>query len=213
MHHPIAPDPLHVVLVPVWHRRRARRGAGPPRPPGPGRHPVRCGRGAACGDAHGRRGPRGRHRRAARHRGRERGLPRGQPALPALAAEFPALNAAITTAVADAGAKLAFADNLCMYGPTDSALRETTPQRATDRKGQLRDRLARGPAGGTRPGGCGSPSGVRRTTSGRAAGARPSESSCSRRPARASLAGWAVPMRPTASPTCRTWRRRSSRWA
>lgn len=57
-------------------------------------------------------------------------------------AEFPAMSAAITTAVADAGAKLVFADNLYMYGPTDSALRETTPQRATDRKGQLRIRLA-----------------------------------------------------------------------
>lgn len=57
-------------------------------------------------------------------------------------AEFPAMNAAITSAVADAGAKLVVADNLYMYGPTDGALHESTPQRATDRKGQLRMRLA-----------------------------------------------------------------------
>ena len=56
--------------------------------------------------------------------------------------EFPVMNATIMDAVAAAGAKLVFADNLYMYGPTDGVLRETTPQRATDRKGQLRIRLA-----------------------------------------------------------------------
>jgi nucleoside-diphosphate-sugar epimerase len=57
-------------------------------------------------------------------------------------AEFPAMNAAITDASAEAGAKLVFADNLYAYGPTDGPRREITPQRATDRKGQLRIRLA-----------------------------------------------------------------------
>jgi nucleoside-diphosphate-sugar epimerase len=57
-------------------------------------------------------------------------------------AEFPAMNAAITDATAAVGAKLVFADNLYMYGPTDGPLREDTPQRATDKKGQLRIRLA-----------------------------------------------------------------------
>ena len=64
------------------------------------------------------------------------------PPYPRWAEEFPQLNATITDATAAAGAKLVFADNLYMYGPSDEPLRETTPQRATDKKGQLRIRLA-----------------------------------------------------------------------
>ena len=57
-------------------------------------------------------------------------------------AEFPTLNAAITDATAAVGAKLVFADNLYLFGPGDGPMRETTPQLATDKKGQLRIRLA-----------------------------------------------------------------------
>jgi nucleoside-diphosphate-sugar epimerase len=55
---------------------------------------------------------------------------------------FERLNAAIADATAAAGARLVFADNLYMYGPGASPMTETTPQRATDRKGALRMRLA-----------------------------------------------------------------------
>jgi nucleoside-diphosphate-sugar epimerase len=55
---------------------------------------------------------------------------------------FERLNAAIADATAAAGARLVFADNLYMYGPGASPMTETTPQRATDRKGALRIRLA-----------------------------------------------------------------------
>ena len=56
--------------------------------------------------------------------------------------EFPAMNRAITTAVAVVGARLVFADNLYSYGPGSSPMNERTPSRATDRKGMLRTRLA-----------------------------------------------------------------------
>jgi nucleoside-diphosphate-sugar epimerase len=55
---------------------------------------------------------------------------------------FERLNGAIADATAAAGARLVFADNLYMYGPGASPMTETNPQRATDRKGALRIRLA-----------------------------------------------------------------------
>lgn len=55
---------------------------------------------------------------------------------------FERLNDAIAGATAGAGARLVFADNLYSYGPGGSPMSESTPQRATDRKGALRIRLA-----------------------------------------------------------------------
>jgi nucleoside-diphosphate-sugar epimerase len=52
--------------------------------------------------------------------------------------EFPQMTDAIVEAAAAAGAKLVFADNLYMYGPTDSPMTEETPQRATGKKGRTR---------------------------------------------------------------------------
>jgi nucleoside-diphosphate-sugar epimerase len=65
-----------------------------------------------------------------------------QPAYDRWAGNFERLNASVGDAAAAAGARLVFADNLYMYGPGASPMRETTPQRATDRKGALRIRLA-----------------------------------------------------------------------
>jgi nucleoside-diphosphate-sugar epimerase len=65
-----------------------------------------------------------------------------QPAYEHWDGNFERLNAAIADATAAAGARLVFADNLYMYGPGASPMTETTPQRATDRKGALRIRLA-----------------------------------------------------------------------
>jgi nucleoside-diphosphate-sugar epimerase len=55
---------------------------------------------------------------------------------------FERLNTAIGDATAVTGARLVVADNLYMYGPGGSPMTEQTPQRATDRKGTLRIRLA-----------------------------------------------------------------------
>ena len=57
--------------------------------------------------------------------------------------EFPPMTDAIAEAAAAAGAKLVFADNLYMYGPTDSPMKEETPQRATGKKGRTRLLMAR----------------------------------------------------------------------
>lgn len=65
-----------------------------------------------------------------------------QPAYDKWAGNFERLNASVGDAAAAAGARLVFTDNLYMYGPGASPMRETTPQRATDRKGALRIRLA-----------------------------------------------------------------------
>ncbi|MEO5966311.1 MAG: NAD-dependent epimerase/dehydratase family protein [Candidatus Limnocylindrales bacterium] len=65
-----------------------------------------------------------------------------QPAYAHWDGNFERLNAAIADATAAAGARLVFADNLYMYGPGASPMTETTQQRATDRKGTLRIRLA-----------------------------------------------------------------------
>lgn len=62
-----------------------------------------------------------------------------QPPYTDWAGNFERLNDAIAGA---AGARLVFADNLYMYGPGGSPMTETTPQRATDRKGAQRIRLA-----------------------------------------------------------------------
>ena len=61
-----------------------------------------------------------------------------QPAYTRWPEEFPAMTAAIIDGVAAAGAKLVFADNLYLYGPTDGPLTETTPLWATSRKGRTR---------------------------------------------------------------------------
>jgi nucleoside-diphosphate-sugar epimerase len=55
---------------------------------------------------------------------------------------FERMNDAIALAAGGAGARLVFADNLYLYGPGGSPMTETTPQRATDRKGAQRRRLA-----------------------------------------------------------------------
>ena len=65
-----------------------------------------------------------------------------QPAYEHWDGNFERLNGAIADATAAAGARLVFADNLYMYGPGGSPMTEATPQRATDRKGALRIRLA-----------------------------------------------------------------------
>ncbi len=65
-----------------------------------------------------------------------------QPAYDKWPGNFERLNASVGDAAASAGARLVFADNLYMYGPGSSPMRETTPQRATDRKGAQRIRLA-----------------------------------------------------------------------
>ena len=65
-----------------------------------------------------------------------------QPAYEDWDGNFERLNGSIADATAAAGARLVFADNLYMYGPGASPMTETTPQRATDRKGRLRIRLA-----------------------------------------------------------------------
>ena len=65
-----------------------------------------------------------------------------QPPYAEWAGNFERMNDAIAHATAGAGARLVFADNLYMYGPGGSPMSETTPQRATDRKGAQRIRLA-----------------------------------------------------------------------
>jgi len=65
-----------------------------------------------------------------------------QPAYDKWPGNFERLNASVGDAAAAAGARLVFADNLYMYGPGSSPMLETTPQRAADRKGAQRIRLA-----------------------------------------------------------------------
>jgi nucleoside-diphosphate-sugar epimerase len=65
-----------------------------------------------------------------------------QPRYTRWAEEFPALNATITAAVAEAGAKLVVADNLYMYGPIDGPISESSPQEPQSKKGRLRKQLA-----------------------------------------------------------------------
>ena len=65
-----------------------------------------------------------------------------QPRYTRWAEEFPALNAAIVTAVTGAGAKLVVADNLYMYGPISGSISETSRQEPQSKKGRLRKQLA-----------------------------------------------------------------------
>ena len=67
-----------------------------------------------------------------------------QPPYNAWAGNFEHLNASVADATADAGARLVFADNLYMYGPTGKPMVESTPQQATDAKGRIRIALAAG---------------------------------------------------------------------
>jgi nucleoside-diphosphate-sugar epimerase len=66
-----------------------------------------------------------------------------QPAYTKWPEEFPPMTDAIMEGAAFAGAKLVFADNLYMYGPGASQpMTEETPQKATERKGETRVRMA-----------------------------------------------------------------------
>jgi nucleoside-diphosphate-sugar epimerase len=65
-----------------------------------------------------------------------------QPPYAEWAGRFERMNDAVARAAGGAGARLVFADNLYMYGPGSSPMTEATPQRATDRKGAQRIRLA-----------------------------------------------------------------------
>jgi nucleoside-diphosphate-sugar epimerase len=51
---------------------------------------------------------------------------------------FPAMLRHVMDATASEGAKLVMVDNLYAYGPVDGPMVETTPERATDRKGAVR---------------------------------------------------------------------------
>jgi nucleoside-diphosphate-sugar epimerase len=55
---------------------------------------------------------------------------------------FPPMNDAVLAAAEAARAKLVFADNLYLYGPTDGPMREDTPQQPTGPKGRTRRALA-----------------------------------------------------------------------
>lgn len=65
-----------------------------------------------------------------------------QPAYNRWPEEFPPMNEAVIEGAAAAGAKLVFADNLYMYGPTEMPMTDATPERATSRKGRVRARMA-----------------------------------------------------------------------
>src|SRR5690606_17404802 len=56
--------------------------------------------------------------------------------------KFPPITRGIIGAAADVGAKLVYADNLYMYGPTANVLTEDLPDRATGRKGITRAQMA-----------------------------------------------------------------------
>ena len=55
---------------------------------------------------------------------------------------FPPLTAAVLDGAAAAGAKLVFADNMYVYGPSDGPMTEETPQRAEGSKGRVRVEMA-----------------------------------------------------------------------
>jgi nucleoside-diphosphate-sugar epimerase len=65
-----------------------------------------------------------------------------QPAYTKWAELFPPLTEAIIDGAAAAGAKLVFADNLYMYGPTNGLMTEKTPLRAHGTKGRIRIGMA-----------------------------------------------------------------------
>ena len=55
---------------------------------------------------------------------------------------FERMNRSVLAAAESTAGRLVFLDNLYMYGPAATPLDENAPQRATDRKGELRRRLA-----------------------------------------------------------------------
>jgi nucleoside-diphosphate-sugar epimerase len=65
-----------------------------------------------------------------------------QPAYTKWVELFPPLTRAVLDGAADAGAKLVFADNLYMYGPSDGLMTEETPERAQGKKGRVRVEMA-----------------------------------------------------------------------
>jgi nucleoside-diphosphate-sugar epimerase len=65
-----------------------------------------------------------------------------QPAYHRWPEEFPPMLATVIDAVPD-GAKLVMVDNLYGYGPGSSPMSETTPERATDAKGRVRQEMTR----------------------------------------------------------------------
>ncbi|HEV2528816.1 MAG TPA: NAD-dependent epimerase/dehydratase family protein [Thermomicrobiales bacterium] len=66
-----------------------------------------------------------------------------QPAYSRWEQEFPTMTEAVIAGATAAGARLVFADNLYMYGPTAGPMSEATPEQATSRKGQVRIGMAR----------------------------------------------------------------------
>jgi nucleoside-diphosphate-sugar epimerase len=65
-----------------------------------------------------------------------------QPAYTKWAELFPPLTRTVLDGAADAGAKLVFADNLYVYGPSEGPMTEETPQRAQGKKGRVRVEMA-----------------------------------------------------------------------
>lgn len=61
-----------------------------------------------------------------------------QPPYHRWAQDFPPMLRRVLDAVEQVGAKLVMVDNLYSYGPSPTPLTETTPQRASDRKGSVR---------------------------------------------------------------------------
>jgi nucleoside-diphosphate-sugar epimerase len=55
---------------------------------------------------------------------------------------FPPLTQAVLEGASEAGAKLVFADNLYLYGPSDGPMTEETPKRAESSKGRIRIEMA-----------------------------------------------------------------------
>jgi nucleoside-diphosphate-sugar epimerase len=65
-----------------------------------------------------------------------------QPAYTKWAELFPPMTEAIIDGASTAGAKLVFADNLYVYGPTEGPMTDETPQRARGKKGRTRIEMA-----------------------------------------------------------------------
>ncbi len=65
-----------------------------------------------------------------------------QPEYGKWAAQFPAMNTKILTAVESVGAKLVFADNLYMYDSSQGAINEQSAQNPISKKGAIRKQLA-----------------------------------------------------------------------
>jgi nucleoside-diphosphate-sugar epimerase len=65
-----------------------------------------------------------------------------QPPYTKWAEQFATLTNAIVDGAASAGAKLVFADNMYLYGPTDGPMTEDTQHRAAGKKGRIRMEMA-----------------------------------------------------------------------